>query len=272
MAAPSRAWSARPRPRRRSASCRASSRRGCRRRRCRCRCTGRGVLSSSPRPRDCASRRAGSMVSTTTLRPASAARTASAADVVVLPTPPEPQQMTIWTRGRRSARRRRGRAAVGLVSVRCVAVVPVDCGRAAHRAAPERAGRAAGRRWRTARSRRCRAGSKATSASGRPKPVQPARGGALLQGPGGLDRELPARASFCRPSKPGTSSVPCRRRRSLQLGSVSGLGSTMLAITVPTAILVGLRSADRLLGLGHRHVLEQGDQVDHGGARAQHRA
>ncbi len=43
-------------------------------------------------PIDCASRRAGSMVSTTTLRPRSAARSASAADVVVLPTPPEPQQ------------------------------------------------------------------------------------------------------------------------------------------------------------------------------------
>ena len=57
--------------------------------------TGRGVLSSSPRPSDWASRRAGSMVSTTTLRPASAARTASAAEVVVLPTPPAPQQMMI---------------------------------------------------------------------------------------------------------------------------------------------------------------------------------
>ena len=43
-------------------------------------------------PIDCASRRAGSMVSTTTLRPCSAARSARAADVVVLPTPPEPQQ------------------------------------------------------------------------------------------------------------------------------------------------------------------------------------
>ena len=54
--------------------------------------TGRGVLSSSSMPIDCASRRAGSMVSTTTFRPRSAARSASAADVVVLPTPPEPQQ------------------------------------------------------------------------------------------------------------------------------------------------------------------------------------
>ena len=50
----------------------------------------RGVVEASI-PIDWASRRAGSMVSTTTLRPRSAARSASAADVVVLPTPPEPQ-------------------------------------------------------------------------------------------------------------------------------------------------------------------------------------
>ena len=50
-------------------------------------------------PIDCASRRAGSMVSTTTLRPRSAARSASAAEVVVLPTPPEPQQTMIPVRG-----------------------------------------------------------------------------------------------------------------------------------------------------------------------------
>ena len=46
-------------------------------------------------PIDWASRRAGSMVSTTTLRPRSAARSASAAEVVVLPTPPEPQHTMI---------------------------------------------------------------------------------------------------------------------------------------------------------------------------------
>src|SRR4051794_129282 len=53
--------------------------------------TARGVLSSSVSPIDCASRRAGSMVRTHTFRPRSAARSASAAEVVVLPTPPEPQ-------------------------------------------------------------------------------------------------------------------------------------------------------------------------------------
>ena len=42
-------------------------------------------------PRAWASRLAGSMVSTTTLRPYSAARSAIAAAVVVLPTPPAPQ-------------------------------------------------------------------------------------------------------------------------------------------------------------------------------------
>src|SRR3954471_18411198 len=59
--------------------------------------TGRGVLSSFSMPIDWASRRAGSMVSTTTLRPRSAARSASAAEVVVLPTPPDPQHTITWT-------------------------------------------------------------------------------------------------------------------------------------------------------------------------------
>ena len=50
-------------------------------------------------PIDWASRRAGSMVSTTTLRPRSAARSASAADVVVLPTPPDPQHTMMSVAG-----------------------------------------------------------------------------------------------------------------------------------------------------------------------------
>ena len=61
--------------------------------------TGRGTLSSASIPIDWASRRAGSMVSTTTLRPRSAARSASAAEVVVLPTPPEPQHTMIRVAG-----------------------------------------------------------------------------------------------------------------------------------------------------------------------------
>ena len=60
---------------------------------------GAGVLSSSDSPRDWASRRAGSMVSTTVRRPASAARTPRAAAVVVLPTPPEPQQTMMCVAG-----------------------------------------------------------------------------------------------------------------------------------------------------------------------------
>ncbi len=92
-----------PRPRRTSASCRASSRRGCRRGSRPCPTTARGTLSSSDSPIDCASRRAGSIVSTTTLRPCSAARRPSAADVVVLPTPPEPQHTMIRTSGSASS-------------------------------------------------------------------------------------------------------------------------------------------------------------------------
>ena len=94
---PSPGWPGSPPPRRRCASCRASSRRGCRVPPTSG--TGRGVLSSASMPIDCASRRAGSMVSTQTLRPRSAARRARAADVVVLPTPPEPQHTMIRVPG-----------------------------------------------------------------------------------------------------------------------------------------------------------------------------
>src|SRR5690348_11817763 len=61
--------------------------------------TSRGVLSSRSRPIAWASRRAGSMVSTTTRRPCSAARRPRAAATVVLPTPPAPQHTTIRAAG-----------------------------------------------------------------------------------------------------------------------------------------------------------------------------
>src|SRR5918996_3118950 len=57
--------------------------------------TRRGSLPSSSRPSESASRLAGSIVTTATFRPRSAIPIASAAAVVVLPTPPEPAQTTI---------------------------------------------------------------------------------------------------------------------------------------------------------------------------------
>ena len=54
-----------------------------------------GWLVRSSRPSALASRRAGSMVTTQARRPSRAAWRAKAAAVVVLPTPPDPQQMTI---------------------------------------------------------------------------------------------------------------------------------------------------------------------------------
>src|ERR1022692_4725097 len=60
--------------------------------------TRRGVLSSEDNPIDWARRLAGSTVSTTTWRPRSAARSPTAAAIVVLPTPPEPQQTMILVR------------------------------------------------------------------------------------------------------------------------------------------------------------------------------
>ena len=53
-----------------------------------------GSLPSSARPSEFASRRAGSMVTTATFAPSAAAPMPSAADVVVLPTPPEPAHTT----------------------------------------------------------------------------------------------------------------------------------------------------------------------------------
>src|SRR5215213_1431110 len=54
-----------------------------------------GSLPSCSRPSALARRLAGSIVTTATRRPSAAIPMASAAEVVVLPTPPEPAQMTI---------------------------------------------------------------------------------------------------------------------------------------------------------------------------------
>src|SRR3954469_3213885 len=54
-----------------------------------------GSFPSVSRPSELASRRAGSIVTTATRRPRSASPRATAAAVVVLPTPPEPAQITI---------------------------------------------------------------------------------------------------------------------------------------------------------------------------------
>ena len=61
-----------------------------------------GSLPSSSTPSALASRRAGSMVTTATRAPSAARPMASAADVVVLPTPPEPAQMTMRLSCRRA--------------------------------------------------------------------------------------------------------------------------------------------------------------------------
>ncbi len=65
--------------------------------------TWRGSLPSSSSPSDSASRRAGSIVTTATRWPAAAKPSASAAEAVVLPTPPEPATMQMRLPARRSA-------------------------------------------------------------------------------------------------------------------------------------------------------------------------
>jgi hypothetical protein len=63
----------------------------------------RGSLPSSSSPSEFASRLAGSIVTTATFAPSAAAPIASAAAVVVFPTPPEPAQTTILRPPMRSA-------------------------------------------------------------------------------------------------------------------------------------------------------------------------
>ena len=126
----------RTRCRRTCASCRASSRRADRRPTSSIPATSRGVLSSSVRPIDCASRRAGSMVSTQTVRPCSAARSASAAAVVVLPTPPAPQHTMISAR-HAAARRRRVPQALRSLPVRSSQTIPAACSRSAISCRPD---------------------------------------------------------------------------------------------------------------------------------------
>jgi len=58
--------------------------------------TGEGACACGGMPSACARRRAGSIVSTSTLRPIDAACSASAADEVVLPTPPAPQRTSTF--------------------------------------------------------------------------------------------------------------------------------------------------------------------------------
>ena len=60
-----------------------------------------GSLPSSASPSELASRRAGSIVTTATRAPSAAAPIATAAAMVVLPTPPEPAQTTIRFPSRR---------------------------------------------------------------------------------------------------------------------------------------------------------------------------
>ena len=181
-----------------------------------------GVLSSTVRPIDWASRRAGSMVSTTTLRPRSAARSASAAAVVVLPTPPEPQQTMMRVSGSSSSG---------------VDVEPGGCSRAdaPGRAAPRpaRTGRPGPRRRSAAAARR--SGGSARQASAAALARAPAlRRARRPPRPAPRSRRVGGRA------RPPRARRGCARRRRRPLGrrdqstgrAASG-GRTLLTNTPP---------------------------------------
>ena len=235
LPAPSPGWPAPPPPRRRSASCRASSRRATPAA-ASTPATGRGVLSSASMPIDCASRRAGSMVSTTTLRPRSAARSASAADVVVLPTPPEPQQT----------------------------MMPV-C-RSSSSASTSRTRVAAGSRGRSGPTRGCERSRHALVAQVAGELVEAAQVDAAGQ-PGqlvGRDAQLRDRARAGRPPGPGASRGrgprraarptvrPTLRRRPSQVGADRGRGRAVPCARPETSLTPQVTRAD----LVHHHAAD----------------
>ena len=232
--------------------------------------TGRGVLSSASMPIDCASRRAGSMVSTTTVRPRSAARSASAAEVVVLPTPPEPQHTMMPIAGSSSSAStsRRGRGAAG------------------RRAGPTRA---AGPRHEAQSLARLSVGGQLVEpaevdAAGQAGQLvrrhvqagdqlalrvlqRPALGVVAGLGEQAVDQRVVAvrrrpRSGRRRP-RPGRPCPRGRRRGPRRRGRGGGPGST----TTPPTGRPGLAQlGDAVGGLLHGHLLQHGHQV-HGGAR-----
>ena len=136
------------------------------------------------------------MVSTTTLRPRSAARSASAAEVVVLPTPPEPQHTMI------SVPRSSRSASMSRTGVRFMP--SPGCGAA---------GRArAGRRGRCRRP----AGAARRSAGPRPRRARAARprAGGVRRGRGPRRRARPTRAA-------STSTLARLRSEVIAVGSTS---------------------------------------------------
>ena len=227
--------------------------------------TGRGVLSSSVRPSDWARRRAGSMVRTTTLRPDSAARRPSAAAVVVLPTPPEPQQTTICVRGVVDEGVDVERRGLGRDRARAHASSPF--GRGVHGRRAARAGR---RARAPSRSRRRSAGRAAGRSAGPwPRAARAARAR-------GRCAAAWSRASSSRPS---TSSGVARDAGLGELGADRRLVQATRARLVERDVVeerlahhvdddgagvqaLGAQLVDRLEGLLHRHLLEEGDEVD----------
>ncbi len=214
--------------------------------------TGRGVLSSSVRPSDCASRRAGSIVSTQTVRPCSAARSASAAAVVVLPTPPEPQHTTM--RGRRVVEQRvdvEARPAASRAAGECGARVRGTALRAASCVtAAARSGVLAGRRRRGARPARTDA----------PRSMPSGRAGAARRADG-RSRRGSARWSACRRWR-STCAEPVGERASrrglvdVQAGTLAGTGATAVALEA-----VRPRAPRRVVGRQQRRPHQVDDDV-----------
>ncbi len=229
--------------------------------------TGRGVLSSSLIPIAWARRRAGSMVSTTTWRPRSAARRASAAEVVVLPTPPEPQHTMMPVPGSSSSASTSSRGAVrrpgpavdprpeGPTRVRAFTATPVpaDRGQLVERAQVD----ALGQPGQLVRRH---------SQLGDERPL-----GVLQRAPLGVLARLVRPgcrpASRCARSRPGSGPRrwprgPGRRRGPAARSSAErSCGRTRLTTTAADRQVGGAQLGDPVGGLLDRHLLQHRDQV-----------
>ena len=223
--------------------------------------TRRGVLSSSVRPIDCASRRAGSMVSTTVRRPRSAARSASDAAVVVLPTPPEPVQTRILRGVEDGVDVEHGRArcagschALRLAAGRPARRAPTGRRRRAAAAARTSAGRA--RRARRGRAPRARPGWR-----GRP----PRRAARSTRASGASSPAFSSPATTA-----ARSSVPCSASRRASGDSSGGAHGVDDRRRRPAGRRTrsSVDAVDRLL---HGHLLQQRHEVHRGLRRAEDR-
>ena len=200
-----------------------------------------GSLPSSSRPSALASRLAGSMVTTATRLPCTASPSASAADVVVFPTPPEPAQIRRACPERSASpfhhSARSSSADRASSPGRSSGPSKQKGQRRDRRAARGGAGAAAGRAASGPdRGRAARRGS-------RPRPARPARR------PAPPPRRSRSGRAAARWRRPGRRSRPASSRRALSSSSVSLTGISSGRATATTPVRAGSESISSIVRL-----------------------